>query len=157
MNSFLNYLKSADQSIYNAFAGKTVGGTTFDAAWKSIAAKQPEKFEQLQHDFIQNSHFAPAVSKVEKAIGLNVSDRSTALQDVLWSTAVQHGSGGAATVFKNAGITSGMTDQEIILRIYAERAKDNGKKYFASSSDAVRNSVVNRFKSELQDALKMLT
>lgn len=86
-----------------------------------------------------------------------MAERSPAIQDVLWSTSVQHGSGGAANIFKNAGITDNMTDAEIIVRIYRERAANDGKKYFPSSSDAVRKSVVNRFKSELADALKMLS
>jgi hypothetical protein len=157
MNNFLSYLKKADPSIYNAFAGKTVGGSTFDAAWKTMASKNTEKFAQLQHDYIQSSHFSPALSKVEKSTGVDVKKLSSAVQDVLWSTAVQHGSGGAAKVFKNAGVTPGMSDKEIIIRVYAERAKDNGKKYFASSSDSIRKGVVNRFKTELQDALKLLT
>ncbi len=157
MNSFLNYLKEADPYTYKAFAGKTVGGTTFDAAWKAIASKEPEHFARLQHNYIQNSHYVPAVSKVEKATGLDIANKSAAVQDVLWSTAVQHGSGGATNVFKNAGITPGMSDREIIIRVYAERSKDNGKKYFKNSSESVRNSVVKRFKTELQDALKLLT
>lgn len=154
--SFLNYLKTADKEAFNNFAGKTVGGTTFDNAWKTYAANNPDKFEQLQHDYIESTHYKPALSKVEKSTGLDVSSRSKALQDVLWSTSVQHGSGGAANIFKNAGITENMSDMQIIQRIYAERSADNGKRYFSSSSDSVRQSVVNRFKSELIDALRML-
>lgn len=103
-----------------------------------------------------SSHYVPAVKSVEKSTGLNVAGRSSALQDVLWSTSVQHGPGGAAKIFKNAGITSSMTDAQIIQRIYAERGDNNGNKYFSSSSADVRKSVVNRFKSEMVDALKML-
>ncbi|OKP91424.1 hypothetical protein [Paenibacillus sp. P32E] len=156
MPNFLNYLKDADSTAYANFSGKTIGGTTFDQAWKDYAAKEPEQFERLQHNYILATHYAPAVGKVEKATGLNIADRSKAVQDVLWSTSVQHGPGGAATVFKNAGITASMSDAQIIQRVYAERGADNGTKYFSSSSDSVRKGVVNRFKSELIDALKML-
>lgn len=156
MPNFLNYLKETDSTAYANFAGKTIGGTTFDRAWKDYAAKEPDHFERLQHNYIQATHYAPAVGKVEKATGLNVADRSAAVQDVLWSTSVQHGSGGAAKVFKNAGITADMTDAQIIQRVYAERGANNGNKYFSSSSEDVRKGVVNRFKSELIDALKML-
>lgn len=154
--SFINYLKEAGGGIAKNFEGKAPGSTEFDKAWKALAAKEPEFFGRLQHNYIQATHYAPAVSKVEKSTGLNVAERSPAIQDVLWSTSVQHGSGGAANIFKSAGITSNMTDAEIIIRIYRERSADNGKKYFPSSSDSVRKSVVNRFKSELSDALKMI-
>lgn len=153
---FINYLKEAGGGVAKNFEGKTPGSAEFDKAWKELAAKEPEFFGRLQHNYIQATHYAPAVGKVEKATGLNVAERSPAIQDVLWSTSVQHGSGGAANIFKNAGITDNMTDAEIIIRIYRERSADNGKKYFPSSSDAVRKSVVNRFKSELADALKMI-
>lgn len=156
ISSFLSYLKEADSTAYKSLSGSAAGSESFDKAWKAYAAKEPEHFERLQHNYIQNSHYVPAVNKVDKAIGLNIADRSAAIQDVLWSTSVQHGSGGAATIFKNAGITANMTDAEIIIRVYRERSADNGNKYFPSSSDSIRKGVVNRFKSELADALKML-
>lgn len=149
-------MKEAGGGVAKNFEGKKPGSAEFDKAWKDLASKEPEFFDRLQHNYIQSTHYAPAVNKVEKATGLNIADRSAAIQDVLWSTSVQHGSGGAATIFKNAGITDNMTDAEIIIRIYRERSANDGKKYFPSSSDAVRKGVVNRFKSELSDALKMI-
>ncbi|OMD69198.1 hypothetical protein BSK48_17125 [Paenibacillus odorifer] len=156
MHNFLDYLENNDKTAYNNFAGKTIGGSTFDKAWKDYASKEPEHFERLQHNYTMSVYYVPAVKNVEKATGLNVADRSKAVQEALWSTAVQHGSSGAGKVFKNAGITSNMTDAQIIQRIYAERGADNGNKYFPSSSADIRKSVVNRFKSEMVDALKML-
>ncbi|MCE3202466.1 hypothetical protein K3T49_22845 [Paenibacillus sonchi] len=153
----MNYLKEQAPAAYKALAGKSAGSSAFDSAWKAYAAKEPDYFARLQHNYIQASHYVPAVKSVKSATGLDVADRSAAVQDVLWSTAVQHGSAGAAKVFRNAGITSGMSDAEIIRRVYAERSADNGKKYFSSSSSAVRNGVLNRYKSELLDAMKMLT
>lgn len=94
---------------------------------------------------------------MQKKVGLDVNRRSQAVKDAIWSTAVQHGSGSVAKIVKNAGITPMTSDAEIIRRIYAERAADNGKKYFSSSSTAVRNSVVKRFNNEMKDALNMLS
>jgi hypothetical protein len=85
-----------------------------------------------------------------------VSKKSLAVQNVLCSTATQHGTGGAVKIFKAAGIKNGMTDSEIIRRIYKERGANNGRKYFGRNSSAIRQSVVRRFQSELDDALAML-
>lgn len=78
------------------------------------------------------------------------------MQNAVWSTAVQHGQSGANKVIKNAGINPNMSDAEIIRRIYTERAANNGKKYFPSSSTKIQQSVVRRFQSELKDAYKLL-
>lgn len=154
--SFVDSLKNVDKAAYIKLVGKTPGTAAFDAAWKSVAAGNPN-FGTYQHDYIQQKYFDPAVSSVKKTIGLDVTKRSQAVQDAIWSTAVQHGSGSVSKILKNAGVNTIMNDAEIIRRIYAERAAGNGSKYFSSSSTAVRNSVVKRFGSEMKDALNMLT
>lgn len=156
VKSFVNYLKNVSPSMYQQLAGKKPGTAAFDSAWKKVAASNPQQFNSLQHEYMRQGTFAPAVSKIVKSTGLDVSKRSEALQSVLWSTATQHGVGGANKVFKNAGISPNMSDAEIIRRIYTERAANNGMKYFPSSSPSVRKGVVNRFKSEVNDALSML-
>lgn len=156
MNSFLNYTKTKNPSAYKSLSGKSPGSSSFNTAWKSLAKKDPEGFEELQRGFIESSHYQPAAKAIMKSTGLNVSKRSKAIQDVLWSTAVQHGVKGAEKIFKNAGITPMLSDEQIINRIYNERAAKNGNKYFSSSSAPIRNSVVKRFASERKDALSML-
>lgn len=140
--------------MYNALKGKTIGSSSFDSAWKSLAKNNPSGFQQVQHDFIKASHFTPAANKVKSGIGLDVTKRSVALQNVVWSMSTQHGSGGAYNIFKNAGIKSHMSDVDIIKRLYAERSKVS--KYFSRSSSAVQKGVYNRFQNELKDALAML-
>lgn len=157
MSSFLNYAKEQAPEVYKALSGKAAGGSSFDAAWKSLAAKEPEYFSRVQHNYAVKNYYVPAVKNVLKATGLDAADRSTAVQEALWSTAVQHGSSGVAKVFKNAGITTSMSDAEIIRRIYTERASGNGSKYFPSSSAEIQRSVAKRFRNEMIDALKMLS
>ncbi len=157
MSSYLSYLKSNFPDQYRSLtsAGKP-GSSAFNSAWKSLASKDPSGFEQSQEQFIKESHYEPARANVIKGTGVDFSKRSIALQNVLFSVATQHGTGGAGKLIKRAGITPGMSDTEIINRIYNERSADNGMRYFSGSSPAVRNSVVNRFKQERQDALNML-
>lgn len=154
MSSFLTWLSKNNSTIYNQLKGKSIGSSSFDSAWKSIAATNGGAFQQAQHDFIKASHFTPAANKVKSNIGLDVTRRSVALQNVVWSMSTQHGSGGAYNIFKAAGIKSHMTDYEIITKLYAERSKVN--KYFSRSSQSVKNGVYNRFQNELKDALAML-
>ncbi|MMZ47355.1 hypothetical protein D1872_89990 [compost metagenome] len=156
MNSFLKFVQKTDPKTYKALSGKKPGSSAFNSAWKSLAAKDPKGFEELQHKFVEGTHYQPAVASVLKATGLDVRSRSKAVQDALWSTAVQHGPGGAERIFKNAKINPVLSDDEIIKRIYKERAANGGMKYFPSSSPAIRASVVKRFAKEQRDALAML-
>ena len=156
MKNFMNYIQKSSPETYKALSGKSPGTQAFDTAWKQLAARDPQGFNKVQHDFIANQYYTPAVSGVRKSTGLDVSKRPQAVQDALWSTAVQHGVGGANNIFKAAGITPMMSDAEIIRRVYAERGANNGMKYFKSSSPQIRSGVVNRFRKEQQDALNML-
>lgn len=153
---FVNYLKSVDKVAYNALAGKKPGTIQFDAAWKKVAANN-KNFGQYQHNFIQQKYYEPAVKSLIKNNGLDVSKRSLAVQNAIWSTAVQHGAGSVSKIVKAAGISPMDSDEYILKKLYAERGAKNGMKYFSSSSTAVRNGVVKRFGNELNDALRMLT
>ena len=137
-----------------ALKGLTAGTTAFDNAWKAEAKKNPDKFKTAQHNYIQKTHYAPAVNAVKKNTGIDASKYSVALQNVIWSVGVQHGSAGAGSVFKNAGVKSGMSEKEIIEKVYKERSKVD--KYFSKSSASIKKGVANRFVKEKEQALKML-
>lgn len=137
-----------------ALKGLKAGTAAFDAAWKAEAASNPEKFSAAQDAWIQQSHYQPAMSAFTKATGIKESQLPTAVKEVIMSVGIQHGAGGASTLFKNAGITSGMSASTIINKIYDERSKVD--KYFKSSTSAIKKSVYNRFQNERQDALNML-
>lgn len=145
------------------FKGLTAGTAPFTAAWKRIAAAETDAFQRAQHGFIKKSHYDLLAAKVLNDTGLDVNTRSRALQDVIWSTAVQHG--GATPIVNRAlanvsvSKTDPSYDEKAICAIYAERGKkkaDGNLAYFSKSSPGVQKGVANRFKSELQDALAML-
>lgn len=152
MNSFMKYLQRTNSRIYNGLGRYSIGSSGFDQAWKQLAAADPE-FEKLQHNFIKGSHYDPVVQNL-RGLGLDINNRSSALQNAVWSMGVQHGSGGATGIFKAAGITNNMSDRDIIIKIYNERMKVD--KYFSRSSASIKASVKRRFQNELQDALRML-
>ena len=145
------------------FQNLAAGGADFTACWKRIAANEPDAFQKCQHEYIKKTHYDLLVAKILNDDGLDVNTRSYALQDVVWSTAVQHG-GNTSMVHKAlANVACARTDpnfdEQLIRAIYAERGRkkaDGGLVYFSKSSPSVQKGVANRFKSELNDALAML-
>jgi LysM repeat protein len=145
------------------FANLVAGTAPFTAVWKRIAAEQGPDFQRAQHSYIKKTHYDLLVAKIASDDNLDVNTRSRALQDVVWSTAVQHGPGTPIVHRACTSLTCKPTDanyDELLIRaIYAERGKrkaDGNLAYFSKSSPSVQAGVANRFKSELQDALKML-
>ena len=145
------------------FAGLKPGAANFTAAWKQLAADDRVAFQESQHEFIKRTHFDPLVHKIIAEDGLNVLTRSAALQDVIWSTAVQHGPGTdiphRAIGTLTAQPVDPAFDRELIIAIYNERGRTNASGvlvHFAKNSKQVQSGVANRFKNEVKDALKML-
>ena len=114
---------------------------------------QDPRFGQAQHDFIQRTHYDPLAQRARQ-MGIDADQRSAALRDVLWSTGVQHGAGGGASVLqeatKRAG-GAGASDERLIDEIYAAR-----RTRFGSSEPEVRASVQRRFTDENAQARRML-
>ena len=145
------------------FQNLAAGTSQFTAVWKRIAAEQPDAFQEAQHGYIKKTHYDLLVAKILGDDKLDVNTRSGALQNVVWSTAVQHGPG-TPIVHRACGNVSCPTtdaryDELLIRAIYAERGKkkpDGNLAYFSRSSPNVQQGVSNRFKNELQDALAML-
>jgi hypothetical protein len=154
MNRFLAFLDKNNPNLANQLrsAGDPNTGSKkgpFPDVWKKIASEDPKGFDKLQHDFIQKTHYDPAARGLMK-LGFNINEQSDAMKDVLWSTSVQHGSDGAVKIFSKAIKELGVSasPEKLISRIYQER----GTK-FASSTEAVQKSVLNRFSEESKMAL----
>ena len=145
------------------FANLTAGTAAFTAVWKRIAAEQTDDFQKAQHEYIKKTHYDLLCAKILSDDNLDVNTRSRAVQDVVWSTAVQHGPGSPIVHRACSSLACKQTDanyDELLIRaIYAERGRrkaDGNLAYFSRSSSSVQTGVANRFKSEMQDALKML-
>ena len=145
------------------FQNLGAGTAEFTACWKRIATNEPAAFQKCQHEYIKKTHYDLLAAKILNDDRLDVNTRSRALQDVVWSTAVQHG-GGTSMVHKAlANVTCARTDpafdEQLIRAIYAERGRkkaDGSLVYFSRSAPNVQKGVANRFKNELNDALAML-
>lgn len=112
----------------------------------------------------RKTHFDPLVAKVKAEDGLDLTTRAHAVQDAVWSTAVQHGSNSkiihkAIVALQGLAVSAPDFDERLIKAIYAERGRkeeDGDLVYFSRCSKNVQKGVANRFVSEQKDALKML-
>ncbi len=145
------------------FQNLVAGTAEFTACWKRIAKNETDAFQKAQHDFIKKTHYDLLVAKIISDDGLDVNSRCHALNDVVWSTAVQHG--GATSIVHKALAkvkcerNDPSFDELLIRAIYAERGRtkpDGSLAYFSRNSPSVQKGVANRFKNELNDALAML-
>ena len=145
------------------FKGLVQGTPPFSTCWKRIAQADPDAFHEAQHAFIKKTHYDVLCAKVLAEDKVDVNSRSRALQNVVWSTAVQHG--GKCSIVHKACRKVAVApddpgyDEALIRAIYAERGKpgaSGGLAYFSGSSKDMQKGVANRFKSELRDALAML-
>lgn len=153
-----NARKFVEQSPYaNEFSGLAFNSKAWQDRWKEVARKDPEGFGASQKSYIEKTHYAPQVQRLAKA-GFDAARASDVLKEVIWSTAVQHG-GGTDVIekaLKKAG--KGASEADLIKAIYDERW--SGGRRFASSTEAVRNSVRNRFfgkGGEMEAALARLS
>lgn len=161
MKSFLAFLdgEAPDLSKRLRNAGPANTGSRrgrMPDEWRAIAKEQPERFEQLQEAYIHESHYKPALNAITRSTGIDASDLSAAMREVIWSTAVQHGPAGAARIFARADSMSGNAEdknyeRKMINNVYTVRSGQ-----FGSSTTQVRNAVKNRFREERQLALNML-
>ena len=145
------------------FQGLTPGTAQFTAVWKRIAADQTDDFQHAQHTYIKATHYDLLCAKVLSENKVDINTRSRAVQDVIWSTAVQHGGAtpiiGRAIATLKCDCSDPTYDKQLICAIYAERGRkkpDGNLAYFSKSSPGVQTSVARRFRDEQVDALAML-
>jgi hypothetical protein len=161
------FVRSEGKTWAGRFASHPPGTAQFSAAWKAIAAAEPEAFSQAQHAFIERTLYRPVVNAVNDRKGVDLDKRCDALRDVVWSCAVQHG--GAANILieaidnveRDTDRSDPTYDRKLIEEIYKARiayvlaVASNPKR-----SQAERNQLIsitrNRYPRELEKARAML-
>jgi murein DD-endopeptidase MepM/ murein hydrolase activator NlpD len=136
--------------VWNAMdeSGKGFKDSAFVNAWKSAAMYDPTVFGQLQQNYGVKTNYTDVIEPFKNQFGIDLTQRSRALQEAIMSTEIQHGAGGAWDVFKDALNKYGkdannISDEQLLRDIYASRSDNN-----PSSSS--------RYVNELNSALVML-
>jgi LysM repeat protein len=157
------FLESEGKRWAAEFGNHRPGSEKFGEMWAKIAAREPNAFHSAQHNFIKRTHYDVQVAHIKSATDVDVNKLSQTVQDVVWSTAVQHGAKGnvIARAMKKMSISPGQPgyDKALIDAVYNERGKRNASgelAYFSSSSKAQQEGVSDRFVKERRQAQKML-
>ena len=149
------------------FDGLKAGTEEFSDVWRRLAREQPKEFAIAQHDEIANKYYLPLCQRLKETWSVDITVLPIAVQDMVWSVAVQHGAG---TMLIHNAIRKRLNGKQIpdsledfVKAVYAERmAQDSSGTliYFkkaTSKNIKMRASLLNRFRDELETTLKRLS
>lgn len=139
----------------NKLLGLKPATSEFDAAWKSIAQEHPEEFRLDQHDYIKKNYFDVLMSNLKRC-GVDLSGYGPAVQDLIWSTAVQLGPGKTEVFVTPLKGKSNLSEADIVSMV-SDYKLSKVPTLFASSNDSIKQGVTKRYASEKQDLLKIIT
>ena len=154
MSSFLN--SKVGSPYKSQFQGLTPGTAAFTAKYKEVVSKDGKGFAAAQQKYIDQEYFGVAANDILKKTGLNVNKRGRALQELVYSTAVQYGpySIGKWINSMYGKKASTVSDAAIITAIQNYKIKNNDVLMKSSSSD-VRKGVADRAKTEKEMLLNI--
>lgn len=137
-----DFLSQSSKKDY--FSGTSVGSPAFDRKWKELS--QDPDFVNEQYSYIKKTHYDPVSDYLKSAYGID-PDQSKAAQELIFSTANQMGAGNAKKVFDEA--LSGIDEfDEATLIDRVTDVKSNVNKWFKSSPEDTKASVLERFNRE---------
>ncbi|MEO6041895.1 MAG: LysM peptidoglycan-binding domain-containing protein [Croceibacterium sp.] len=157
------FLAAEGQPWRARFGAAVPGSPEFSACWQACAAADPVAFEAAQHAFIERTHYAVQAALLRRKAGLDLARRSRALQEAVWSTAVQHGPTTCVVLDALAALGRApgdpQFDRALITALYTERGRclpDGTLAYFKGNSRPVQASVARRLQGECRDCLALL-
>ena len=150
LREFLKFC-DADGSEAGQIVARAMRQSPGKATWKMLAKKG--LVQDLEYRFIKSSHYDALLNRLRKSHPDLVSriESNKALQEMAWSTAVQHGAGGAASIFRKEWGDGKRPLDQFVTGVYKLR----GTK-FPSSTARVRAAVHRRFQDESRQVLALL-
>lgn len=142
------------------FMGLTPATPEFDAMWRLIAKENsnPDRTKDAfwvdQHEYVQKTYYNTCIANIQRN-GIDLSKFGVAVQDLVWSCAVQLGPANTKIFVEPLRNKAQLSDAEIVKMVTQYKVENVGT-LFKSSSQAIRNSVVNRWKNEEQDLLDLV-
>jgi hypothetical protein len=146
---FLNNSKFKDK-----FAGLEPATAAFDAKWKEIATTNAADFKKEQHDYIQKKYYDVALANLQRQ-GFDMTKYGPAVQDLIWSGAVQFGPANTRAFTEALRDKSTLTDKDIVTLV-SEWKINNVATLFKSSSASIQAGVKSRYQSEKQALLNLI-
>ena len=146
---FLNTSKFKDR-----FTGLTPGTPAFDTKWSETASQFSVEFKKEQHDYIQRKYYDVAVANLQRQ-GLDLTKYGPAVQDLIWSGAVQFGPANIRAFTEPLRDKSNLTDKDIVTLV-SEWKINNVAILFKSSSPTIQAGVKSRYQSEKQALLNLI-
>ncbi|WGS54703.1 lytic transglycosylase domain-containing protein [Paraburkholderia sp. D15] len=146
------------------FVGLIPGSTEFSRKWRKVVDENLNDFHKIEHEYTRRTHYDAQIQFVLSQNGIDLRYHSHTLNDVVWSTCVQHGPTTDAIVIamKRLGDAPSETkdyDRKLIDAIYDERGKKNnaGKLIrFIHASQDQQDGVSRRYVAERPKALLQL-
>lgn len=146
---FLNNSKFKDM-----FTGLDPATSAFDAKWVEIANTFTKDFKNEQHDYIKKKYYDVAVANLQRQ-GLDLTKYGPAVQDLIWSGAVQFGPANTRAFTEALRDKSTLTDKDIVTLV-SEWKINNVSILFKSSSASIQAGVKSRYISEKEALLKLV-
>lgn len=154
MNRFLN--SEQGKKYKNQFEGLKPGTAQFNERYKQVVHVDGNGFANAQKSFIDKEYYGVAHADILKKTGMDVNKRGRALQELVYSTAVQYGPqkiGSWLNSLYGKKVVD-MSDAAIITAIQNYKIKNNDVLMKSSSAD-VRKGVANRAKTEKEMLLNI--
>lgn len=144
----------ANSKFKDKFADLEPATPEFDNKWKEIASQFKDEFKKEQHDYIKKKYYDVAVANLQR-VGLDLTKYGPAVQDLIWSNAVQFGPANISAFTETLKDKSQLTDKDIVILVSEWKIK-NTDRLFKSSSQPIKDGVKNRYASEKSALLNLL-
>ncbi|MBU3181010.1 VgrG-related protein [Clostridium psychrophilum] len=161
LDVFLKYLgtKSDGKYFYDKLIKAKASdnnkySTNFDKTWQSLATNNRSKFFKIQHKFVKTKYYDVAALMLKNKYNFDISTKSLALKEALWSTAVQYGikgngtTKGAVDIFTEAGLNK--KEKELITKIYdlkIEHAESKNNNFLKNRALSEKDDVIDMYNS----------
>ena len=152
-DKFVNWLKQSNPEMGKYFGSSKAGTTEFSNAWKQVYSTYGDAFSNAQASYAYDNFVKPLADLAKQKTGVDYT-RSDALKELVFSTAIQFGSGSLG-LSALGNVSANMSDTDIINASYDKKIA-NYKSFFKDSSSDVQESVRNRFANERNDVLALV-
>lgn len=121
LHGFVRWLKNKDKDVYADLhphlSTACYDNSAFKKAWLKAASKYKKRFDELQINYMKSFKWPMIYDPIKKQIGVDLNERSWAIQAAAMSRITQHGPSSAVRCFTET-YRKGITDKEWIRKIY---------------------------------------